>query len=200
MPFQAVPDTVEVLVSGTFNGIPWQNTFYYNYVTPPDEEQLGDLLDDLNDVITSDWLPLMPANVAVTSLYARDLASEVAAQALLGLIGSVGSASGAALPTFNSLAISRRSGFTGRSARGRIFWVGFTEAQVSDNTVDGTVLNDIVAAIEAFDAAANLASFTPVIVSRYTAGALRPTGVTFDIQTWFATDNKVDTRRSRKAQ
>lgn len=199
MPFQDVPDTIEVLVSGTFNGIPWQNTFYYNYVTPPDEEQLGDLLDDLNAVIVADWMELMPANVAVTSLYARDLASEVAVQALLGLVGQTGSASGAALPTFNTLAISRRSGFAGRSARGRIFWVGFTESQVSDNTVDSGVVASIVTALENFDAAANLAGFTPVIVSRYTGGALRAHGVTFDIQTWFATDTKVDTRRSRKA-
>jgi len=199
MPFQSVPSTIEVLVSGTFNGIPWQNTFYYNYVTPPDEETLGDLLDDLNAVISADWLELIPANVAVTSLYARDLENEVAVQSLLGLMGSVGTASGAALPTFNSLAISRRSGFAGRSARGRIFWVGFTESQVSDNTVDGTLLNNIVTAIENFDAAANLAGFTPVIVSRWSGGVLRAEGVTYDIQTWFATDNKVDTMRSRKA-
>lgn len=198
MPFQPVPSTIEVLVSGTTNGIPWQNTFYYNYVVPPDEEELGDLLDDLYAVIVSAWLPLLCANVDVRELYARDLADEIAVQSTLGIVGAVGSASGGGLPTYVAFAVSRRSAFTGRSARGRIFWVGLTESQVTDNTLSSGTRAAIIAALEAFDAAAALAGFTPVIVSRWSGGSLRVSGVTYPITTWLATDDFVDTRRSRK--
>jgi len=178
--------------------VPVENTFYYGYVTTPDSTDLTDLLQDLATVIGSDWLPLLPANVAITSLYARDLEIEAAVQAEEFLVGAVGTASGAGLPTYVTLAVARKTALTGRSTRGRIFWIALTEEQVTNSTVDGGVMADIVDAVEAFDAAAALLGYSPVIVSRYNNGLKRATGVTYPITTWAANDGLVDTRRSRK--
>jgi len=159
---------------------------------------LDDLLFDLAAVVVSDWLPLLPANVAITSLYARDLETEAAVQAEAPLVGATGSASGAGLPTYVTIAIARKTALTGRSTRGRIFWIALTESQVNDNTIDSGVQSDIVDAIVAFDAAAALLGYSPVIVSRYNGGSKRVTGVTYPITDWVANDGFVDTRRSRK--
>lgn len=40
-------------------------------------------------------------------------------------------------------------------------------------------------------------SWTEVIVSRYTGGAARPFGVTFNVEEWQLTDVVVDSRRDR---
>lgn len=198
MAFQSVPNTIEVLVRGTNDSTPVENTFYYGYVATPTPEDLEELLTDLKAVVVAEWLPYLPANCGITSLYARDLEVEFASQFDLAFSVEIGTASGEALPSFNTIAFARKSGLTGRSARGRIFWMGLTEGQVANSVVDSGVLVGIADAINQFDAAAALLSYTPVIVSRYHNGVPRVPAVTYEISNWGFNDNLVDTRRSRK--
>jgi hypothetical protein len=198
MAFQPVPNTIIVELRGTTFSEACENTFYYSYVDTPDESDLETLLDALEAVAISHFKPYLPDSVIMTELYARDLHSEVAAQALIGITGGQGSATGEGMPSFNSLAISRRSGQTGRSARGRIYWLGLSESQVQGQTVLSTPRAGMLAAPIAFDAAAQGLGYTPVIVSRYHNNVKRAEGVTYEIQGWSLTDFGVDTRRSRK--
>jgi len=198
MAFQVVPDTLIVEVRGTSFAQQVENTFYYKYVAVPDETDLEDLLTDLEAVIGTYWLPYLPDSCIITELYARDLGNEVAAQAFVSVSPGQGSATGDGMPSFNTIAIARKSGFTGRSARGRIFWLGLAESMVQGQEVLSTPRAGITNAIVQFDQAAIALSYVPVIVSRYSGGVKRTEGVTYEIQTWQMTDSNVDTRRSRK--
>jgi len=198
MAFQRVPNTIIVEVRGTSFSEAVENTFYYTYVAAPDEADLETLLEALEAVITADWLEVLPDSCTITELYARDLDAEVAAQALIPQTTGQGTATGDGMPSFNSIAVSRRSGQTGRSARGRIFWLGLSESMVQGQTVMSTPRSNILAAVVNFDAAAQGLGYTPVIVSRYHDHVKRTLGVTYEIEGWSFTDFSVDTRRSRK--
>lgn len=198
MAFQAVPNTIGVNVRGTANGKPVENTFYYKYVTPLIGSAMCALAADFATQIAADWLAQLPANVGITSIFIRDLASEFAEQCEYGFSALVGTASGEALPSLNTVAVARKSGLTGRSARGRIYWLGLSEGQVANSTIDSGVLTAIAAALNGFDAVAVAASLVPVTVSRWADGVKRATGITFPTNPWVVNDVYVDTRRSRK--
>jgi len=79
-----------------------------------------------------------------------------------------------------------------------MFWQGIAEGMTTGtNVMDPTTANDIVDWVIAFDAAVAAEGVTPVIVSRYNAGAPRVTGVTYPIADWTYTDLRVDTMRGR---
>lgn len=200
MPTQLVPDVIGVNVRGTMLGVPVENTFFYEYVAVPDESEIQTLVNDLSDYWEENGLELLPAAWVGNQIYARDLAAPITVQATAdGLSGLPGTLSGEPLPSYATLAVARRSGLTGRSSRGRIFWMGLGESWTSGNTYSTTVVNGIEAFLVGMDNVASVLGFTPVIVSRYTAGALRPTGVAYPLTTWSVNNLLVDTRRSRKA-
>jgi len=101
------------------------------------------------------------------------------------------------LPVNNAIAIKRTSGLTGRSARGRIYWGNLAESHVTGNLVQESVADAIVDFCNAVDAVAFALDWVAVIVSRTTAGAVRPTGVTFPVTQWSYSDLRVDSRRDR---
>lgn len=197
MPFVAVPDTIGINVRGTFQTVPVENTFYANYVTPPDEAALEALVELLWDQVVADWLPIMSTAFTLSEVYARDLAVEIAAQASFSASPADGEVTGDTLPNLNTIAVKRASGLTGRSARGRIFWMGLSESQVDNNIVKIAHAGAIVVALNNFNTVCSAEGFTPVIVSRYHNGAARVTPLTFPFSSWAVTDLQVDRRSSR---
>jgi hypothetical protein len=104
-------------------------------------------------------------------------------------------------PSNVAYAVSRRSGLTGRSARGRVFIgpMAVASLQTDENLVlavwsQGTVdaLNEIKTLPRIL--AQNLEE---VIVSRFNNNAPRATGITFPVTTYVATDLRVDSQRGR---
>lgn len=199
MPFQPVPNVVQVNVRGTFQGSQTENTFYYQYVGTMTQERLDDLTDAIDSAVRDNWLPLLSSGWTGREIYARDLSSEVGVQSTDITIGGLtGAVTGDTLPNYATIAIARRSGLTGRSARGRIFWQGLAESQTLNNSIVSTVAANIIDAIQEVDLAALALEFVPVIVSRYTAGTLRLEPLVLELAQWLITDLLLDTRRSRK--
>lgn len=199
MAFQAAPNVVGAYIRGTFQGKDVENTFYYKYTGTLTQSMVDDLANALHAVVVSDWLPLLSSGYTLRETYVRDLAVEDALQkTVVCTSGCAGAQTGDTLPNQATIAIARRSGLTGRSTRGRIFWPGLREADVANNTVDSTFISNVVAALEALDVAAIAEAFVPVILSRYTAGAPRAVAVAYEVLTWLAVDALVDSRRSRK--
>lgn len=199
MAFQAVPQTVGLNIRGTFQGVDVENTFYYKYVGTMTEEILADLVSAALTAWSDNWKPLLSTGYTLREIYARDLSTEAAVQFGSGLdTGNSGTLTGDTLPNYATIAVARRSGLTGRSTRGRIFWPGIVESQAANNSLAAGVAEDIVAAIESIDLAAIALDLVPVIVSRYTAGAPRLVALTYELLTWLVVDQLLDTRRSRK--
>ncbi len=66
-----------------------------------------------------------------------------------------------------------------------------------ENFVATATVTLIVAAVEAMRVGLQVSSWNPVIVSRFTLGAKRAVGVTFDWVNTLAIDERVDSRRDR---
>lgn len=199
MPFQRVPNTIGVEVRANIFGVAAENTFYATYGAKPTQAELQTLAEDILVAVTAEWIPLLSGGVEIREIYIRDLDTEVADQATVTPATTLtGDVTGDALPSYNTVAVGRRSGLTGRSSRGRIFWLGLADSQTLDNSLATGVGADIVAAVVALDAVLILNGFSPVIVSRYSAGVKRATAVTYPLVAWGLLDDLIDTRRSRK--
>lgn len=194
-----VPDTIGLEIRGTLNGQDVENTFYYRYIAVPDESELQTLVNTVGEYWEEEALAVLPNQWVGREVYARDLAAPITVQASDSSISGLnGSGAGQTMPGFNTLAIARRSGLTGRSARGRIFWMGLDETWVNGNSITAGVADLMVDVIENMDDLVVTLGFTPVIVSRVQSGVTLTVPLTYPITQWLVTDYNVDTRRSRK--
>lgn len=199
MAWQSVPDTIGAFVRGTYQGIPWENTFYCNYIAVPDVGDLQTLADAILSWVNTEWCPVMSTSCEINEVNCRDLAAEIALQAEANNTPpEPGTVSGGTLPTYTAIAVARRSGLTGRSSRGRIFWTGMTEGQVTGNILDSGLVTAVLNAVSGIDTVMAALGYAPCIVSRYAGGVKRPVAVTFEIQSWLINNTLIDTRRSRK--
>lgn len=194
-----VPDTVAINVRGTLLGQQVENTFYGKYIAVPDETELQDLADAVADYWVENAIQYLPAGWLGREVYVRDLSAPITVQATsLGILGEVGGLTGDTLPSLSTKAFARRSGLTGRSSRGRIYWMGLSEAYVSLNLVGTELIGLIIDALEGLDTLLSTAGYTPVIVSRVQNGVVLTTPQTYPVTGWITTALDVDTRRSRK--
>ena len=199
MPSVPVPNTAEVHIRGAHDGQFVENTFYYEFGSTITDGDLTQLAIDIAAVVISDWLPLLSSNWVGREVYARDLTSGSGLEATdTSIFGEVGTSTGPDLPNNATIAIARKSGLAGRSFRGRVFWQALTASMVTTaNNLNSAVGLDIIDAINAVDAAAILLDWTPVIVSLFTGGAPRVSGVTTPITSWSLTNLVLDGQRRR---
>jgi len=200
MPFQSVPDTAIIEVRATNNGIPVENTFYAKFPSQPTAEELEELALNVGTVITEEWLPALPASWVGVEVYAKGLTDIVDNQGSSAIIaGDLGTAAGAPLPNNVTFAVRRTSGLTGRSSRGRIYWMGLVAGHLdaNENFITSTVANAFAALCDEVTLAIASSGATEVIVSRYSEGVLREFGVTFPVVGYSWSDLRVDTQRGR---
>lgn len=104
------------------------------------------------------------------------------------------------LPNNCSLAVKAITAKRGRSFRGRTYWIGLVEGDLS-STDANTIANSRAAAIQA--AMRSLLTTTwpnsavPVVASRRHNGAWRTTGLTTPIKDYVLTDQVIDSQRRR---
>lgn len=197
MAFIPVPDTIQLEVRGLLQTVSVENTFYYLAPGVVDQALLDAVVEAARDYVEAE-IALFNNNFFFTECYARDLSDSTFLSALATATGVISGSYTDPNPNNATFALKRSSGFSGRSARGRIFWMGIAEGHTSGtNLMDVGAANDMVAWLEGLDTAVAAEGVTPVIVSRYNAGAPRVTGVTYPITDWSYTDLRVDTQRGR---
>lgn len=197
MAFIPVPNTIQLEVRGTLQGVQVENTFYYLAPSTVDQALLDAVAEAARDYVESD-MSLFNTNFTFSEVYARDLSDSTFLSALAPTTGIFSGVYTDPNPNNVTFALKRSSGFSGRSARGRIFWMGIAEGHTTGtNVMDVGAAGDMVAWLEALDAAVAAEGVTPVIVSRYNAGSPRVTGVTYPIADWSYSDLRVDTIRGR---
>jgi hypothetical protein len=103
------------------------------------------------------------------------------------------------MPDNVTLSIKKSSGLTGRTARGRLYWIGTHALDIAsnENSYVAASVTAIEAAVDAIRVAIAATVWTPSIVSRFASGVKRPTGVAF---TWIASNavnQNVDSQRRR---
>lgn len=201
MAFQPVVDTVEIDMIFTQNGVTAQNVFYAQLVggyALADLEAMAARIDLQWD---GTWKARQTAETAYLRTEVRGLAVENDLVATDNTFAGVGTHIGGAFPNNVTFAIKKESGLTGRSARGRTYWIGVPGSEVEpldENMLKAAYTALVVAAVDDIrEAIATVGLWDPVLVSRFSGGVKRTAGKTFP---WIAStnvDDRIDTQRGR---
>jgi len=199
MPFVAAPNIVSVEIRGTKDGRNVENRIYVNVAHTPLAADLLAISTALGPIINGEWRPILPTDVNLTELHLRSLHSQNDIELTTPFfVPSPGTAAGAPLPNMNTVCASLRTAFTGRSARGRLYWMGLTENNVAGNLVDLATLNSIQSALRSVRNAMTGLGYFWAIVSFISNGIPRPGGpVYFPVQDIIFVDTQVDSQRGR---
>lgn len=197
MPFIPISNTMKVALEYTLNGQLVVNVYHVQWPTPI----AGANLTAIATVFATWWGNNMRQNFTTALSLNRIVATDMTAEAGLQIAHVAGLPSAGTVvagPASNNVALvtSLRTGYSGRSFRGRKYWAGFNSAEVTDNFVSSTLAAAIVADMATLDAAINTAGGDLVVASLFTDGAPRAAGVTTQIQV-YEMDNRVDTQRRR---
>lgn len=199
MPFVPAPNIVQVEIRATKAGIPIENRIHVDVLHTPTPADLGSIETAVATAVNADWPALLPTDVTITELVQRSLQTQNDISRTLQFGGPlVGTAGGEPLPNECTICAKLTSLFTGRSARGRLYWLGLTIDQVTTNHVSALVLNDIQDALRNIRNALTAVGFRWVVVSYINNGAPRPGGpVYFQVQDAVFVDDVVDSQRGR---
>lgn len=97
----------------------------------------------------------------------------------------------------NTIAIKANTGFSGRSKRGRTYWIGLPSTFLSDGEVSTGFIDAAIIAMNALIAAAETAT-TPLVITSFQSGdAWRSTAVSTIVQDYSVSDTYADSQRRR---
>jgi len=199
MAFQSVPNTAELTIVGSKAGQLIVNTFYAQYSSPYDLAALTALASVGDTWWNAYMAPLVSSTYTYLRSHVQGLNAAIDFEAEDSThTGDTGSAGDEGTPNNVALSVKRSSAYTGRSARGRIYW-----PDIPTPSLDGTgfvlaaYAEGVVDALMALRDAINDAGRTEVIVSRYSAGVKRTTAVVFETVQYVVVDYALDSQRGR---
>lgn len=157
---------------------------------------LDDLATALESWVDVEWQPLGSIVWKCTGLRIRQL-KEVAPLTKDVAFSYTGAIVGAAPANNVTIALSFRTGFGGRSYRGRAYHVGLSEADIADSYIDPTVLASLVEGYEAIIELVDNVGWEWVVYSRFFQGNPREVGLATRITNVIAVDQILDSYRTR---
>lgn len=198
MVFQIVPDGAEAVVRGSLFGEEVATTFYATHAAGWDDTELAQLADAVDTVWGLGVLPELQANYEYIGTFCRDLRTAVGFQASTNNNAGVGGNSSAGKPNNVTLAIARRSGLSGRAARGRIFLPGINGDMLSaENEVSTTFVTTIEGLLNGMRTAMDAVDWTEVIVSRTGPGTTSTLAVVYTVVEYVVVNRVLDSMRRR---
>ena len=199
MAFQPVPDTAEVTLVFTQNGENITNTFHAEKPGGYNLGEISALADLVDNSVAANIRPVITIDCTYVRTEVRGLAVENDLFDVDGTNGGPGADPTEGLPNSVTLSLKKSSGFTGRSARGRWYWIGLpvNALDTNENFLTAARAADAVIAVNTLRGDVLAGPWTPVIVSRFAGGVQRPVGVTFDWIDTVAVNNGVDSQRGR---
>jgi len=198
MAFIPVPNVALAEIRMTWDAQLCENTLYFEFGSPPDVAALTGLGAALEAWWIDNYKPKANSNVQLREIFMTDLTTDsgpTVSRSPASLV--IGDNTSEALPNNVTCSVSFRSGLRGRSFRGRNYFVGLSDDQVSHNTLTSVFIEDIVAAYTALIATAGSVSADWVVVSRFHNKLPRTTGVATPIISVTVVDSTVDSARRR---
>lgn len=193
-------NVAEVEVRGILNGIPVENTLYFQ----ASEEITAALLQALVEALAS-WfvahiIPRIAAGYMFKEVYAKDMSagSGLNWTATIGT-GTHGTYTGDALPNNVTWAIKFLTGLAGRSHRGRNYVAGLSEAGVSNNALASLDADGFTGDYRMLLGGGGIVpeEWQWGVLSRFHLGSPRVQGLFTPITGVSYTDLKVDSQRNR---
>lgn len=198
MAFQSVPNTASIEFRAEMVGISVENTMYVTAGAGYTQAEIDDIAEIADDAWATYMLPNLGDVYVYRETYVKGLANVLDLEATIAdHAGDLGGQTSPTLPANNSFAIKFQTGFTGRSARGRNYVTALTEGDVTTNFLSTTRANAIRDAYISIATALNAGGYPHVVVSRYTGGAKRTTGLTLPVTVIAYSDLRVDSQRGR---
>jgi len=201
MAFQPVVDTVEIDIIYTLNGVAAQNVLYAELPGGYLQADLVALAAQIDTQVQGTWKAIQPPEAIYVRSEVRGLAVPNDLTASNNTNAGPGGIGAATLPNNVTFAVKKESGLTGRSARGRLYWIGipFNSIQATDeNLLTAAHAALIVAAVDSQRVGIlAVGAWLPVLVSRFEEGQPRDFGRKFSWVTTSNVDLRVDTQRGR---
>jgi len=199
MAFQSVPETAEIVITYLHQAEQMVSTMHAQLVGGYSISTLQLLADAVDAAMPTTFLLQQSVEAQYINTTVRGLELENDQEAIANANTGPGLLAGIALPGNVTLSVKKGSGLTGRSARGRLFWIGLNRSQLqtNENFVLTASTLAIVAVVEGMRVAIAATTWTPVIVSRFTGGLKRATGKTFPWTVTSAVNDTVDSQRGR---
>lgn len=200
MAFVAAPNIIKLEILATKALQKIENVIHVNVFHEPTVADCNALIAQVANSIAALWPQRLPTDVTINALRCTSLHTQNAIQVETAFgVPLAGIAAGESLPNECSLCVSARSTSIGRSARGRLYWLGLNINQVSTNVVDQVEAELIVDAVEAVRFGITTLGYAWVIVSYVANGVPRPGGpVYFIVESVRVVDLVVDSQRRRR--
>lgn len=200
MAFQSVPNCAEVGVIFVGNGITMQNSLKFHKMSGPyDQGDIDALASAIDGWAGAEYKPLVSQDISYSHVDVLGLTDENDLVGTNNTSGGAGGASVAPLPFNCTVATKFGTGLTGRSARGRAFFIGLNAPQLaaSDNFISSAMQTVLLAMWTALPSYSFPADWEHVVVSRFHNGVKRTTGIFFPVTSYTLTDLRVDSQRNR---
>ena len=200
MPFIPVPDTVAIDVIYDWDGQIVENTLYYKKTSPTDIE-IENQVDVVTAYIRDTIMPLLTELISLvrvvgTLLDAVD-AFTVTNTTDLPKEGEILEGTAKSFPGNVTLAVSFRTAAAGRSGRGRNYVPGLVDLRDGNSLLDDVYAGQIVDAWSGLRTLGSEDGWNQVVVSRFSGGAPRVTGVTNVVNSILIVDRTLDSQRRR---
>jgi len=195
--FIPVTDVAAVAVNGSQAGKTCQFTIAALHDGTIDSTSIDDLLTIFDTWIAESLLAVMCAETTVTNVSARDLTTEDGFDRF-SVIEANGVNEDGCTPAQNAVVLTKRTGLSGRSRRGRMYIFGVPQDYLLDvrhlsatgvsayNTVGSSLMASFVST-----------DWTPVVVSYISEGAPRVTPLVTPLIALEINDTRLDTQRRR---
>ncbi len=154
----------------------------------------ADVYDKWDELIKS----YVPAEVSLTAIKVTDLTTQTSPAIVYSTnLPAPGLRPGQLLPNSVTCCFTKRTNFRGRSFRGRLYWPGFTETDVTGNTIAPSLITAITGTLNAMVTITSQGNPWPmVLVSRYHNNAPRTEAEVTPVS-HFTCDGVVDSQRRR---
>lgn len=198
MGFQPVPNTVSAEFVH-WNGESYsENVLHFKFTAQPGIADMEDLASDLRAWYAAGPNMYKPANIFLSKIIVKDLSAQNAPgieyTAGLPLPGQEGTYH--SLPMNATCAVKVLTGMRGRSYRGRIYHIGLCQEQVIGDKLSAPVMTNLTNAYASLLTAITSVDAAWVVVSRWSGGLPRATGITTQV-TAVQIDQVVDSQRRR---
>ena len=198
MPFQPVPNAAEAVINGHCLAKPIANVLVFQRAVPYAQADLDALAAMVDGWVGSSYLGIISSDCNYDETHVRGLSSAIDLESINFTSAGSGGAPGTPAPANSSMCITFRTGFTGRSARGRFYaWPTSMANYVNAQTFNAAYETALLAFLNNIKTDALALGWDFSVLSRYTAGALRPAGLTHPITVIEARNLQADSQRRR---
>lgn len=197
MAFIPLPGGIKVTMELALNNEPIVYVFHVAYANPIVSANLAFLTDLVRDWWNLEFRQNFTTTIALERVVALDVSEEDGLVDVLDVSPPIaGTIASTAAPNNVATVVTKLTGFSGRSFRGRVYLAGIAQAEVVDNFIGNTLAAAILVDMQSLATQLQTNDYDFIVASYRANNAPRVTAVGTPI-TAFAMDTRIDTQRRR---